>query len=142
MAKFIMKNSVRERRTLLNLSQTDLANSVGCSRNTISSIERGEFEPTAFTAGLICRALLCSFEDLFFFERPNDTLIKWVYFPGGCRGYCRVCGQHVFYYASGPFFAPSRDNWCIEDCKCSPVPAFDLDDFPAHYDINTQHRLD
>lgn len=65
---FKLCNNVRSRRILLNLSQSELASLAGCSTNTISSIECGTFEPTAYLAGLLCRALLCSFEYLFFYE--------------------------------------------------------------------------
>ena len=41
---------------------------VGVSRNTISSIETGQFSPTAKLALTICIALDKKFEDLFYFE--------------------------------------------------------------------------
>lgn len=50
-----------------NLSQTDLAKLVGVSRNTISSIETGQYEPTAKLALLLCIALDKKFEDIFYF---------------------------------------------------------------------------
>ena len=50
-----------------NLSQNDLAKLVGVSRNTISSIETGQYEPTAKLALLLCVALDKKFEELFYF---------------------------------------------------------------------------
>ena len=50
-----------------NLSQTDLAKLVGVSRNTISSIETGQYEPTAKLALLLCIALDKKFEEIFYF---------------------------------------------------------------------------
>jgi len=44
-----------------------LADLVGVSRNTISSIETGQFNPTAKLALLLCVALEKKFEDLFYF---------------------------------------------------------------------------
>lgn len=41
-----LKNHLKEVRTAANLSQTQLAEMVGVSRNTISSIETGQFNPT------------------------------------------------------------------------------------------------
>ena len=41
---------------------------VGVSRNTISSIETGQFNPTAKLALILCIALDKKFEDLFYFE--------------------------------------------------------------------------
>ena len=40
---------------------------IGVSRNTVSSIETGQFSPTAKLALVICIALEKKFEDLFFF---------------------------------------------------------------------------
>ena len=65
--KLILKNCIKETRTQLGLSQAQLANLIGVSRNTISSIETGQFSPTAKLALVICIALEKKFEDLFFF---------------------------------------------------------------------------
>lgn len=52
----------------MNLSQQQLADEVGVSRNTIGSIERGEFNPTAKLALILCIALDKKFEELFYLE--------------------------------------------------------------------------
>ncbi len=62
-----LKNNLAEIRKSKNLSQTELAKLVGVSRNTISSIETGQYEPTAKLALLLCVALDKKFEDLFYF---------------------------------------------------------------------------
>ena len=54
-------------RTEANLSQAQLAEMVGVSRNTISSIETGQFNPTAKLALILCIALDKKFEELFYF---------------------------------------------------------------------------
>jgi len=41
---------------------------VGVSRNTISSIETGQFNPTAKLALILCVALDKKFEKLFYFD--------------------------------------------------------------------------
>ena len=64
----ILKNRLKEVRAEKNLSQSRLAEMIGVSRNTISSIETGQFNPTAKLALLICIALDKKFEDLFYFE--------------------------------------------------------------------------
>ena len=43
--KLILKNHLKETRIELKLSQSQLADMVGVSRNTISSIETGQFSP-------------------------------------------------------------------------------------------------
>lgn len=63
----ILKNRLKEARAEKKLSQTQLAELVGVSRNTISSIETGQFNPTAKLALVLCIALDKKFEDLFYF---------------------------------------------------------------------------
>ena len=65
--KLILKNRLREARAELKLSQSQLADMVGVSRNTISSIETGQFNPTAKLALILCIALDKKFEDRFYF---------------------------------------------------------------------------
>lgn len=62
-----LKNNLKEVRTMAKLSQQQLADMVGVSRNTISSIETGQFNPTAKLALILCVALDKKFEDLFYF---------------------------------------------------------------------------
>ena len=45
--KLVLKNRLKEARSQQKLSQSQLAEMVGVSRNTISSIETGQFNPTA-----------------------------------------------------------------------------------------------
>ena len=63
----ILKNRLKEARSEKGLSQQQLAEMVGVSRNTISSIETGQFNPTAKLALILCIALDKKFEELFFF---------------------------------------------------------------------------
>ena len=65
--QLILKNRLKEIRAEKKLSQTDLAEMVGVSRNTISSIETGQFCPTAKLALILCIALDKKFEDVLFF---------------------------------------------------------------------------
>lgn len=63
----ILKNNLKQARQEHGLSQAALAELVGVSRNTISSIETGQFNPTAKLALVLCIALDYKFEDLFYF---------------------------------------------------------------------------
>lgn len=65
--KLILKNRLKEARSEKGFSQQQLAEMVGVSRNTISSIETGQFNPTAKLALILCIALDKKFEDLFYF---------------------------------------------------------------------------
>lgn len=69
--KLILKNNIREVRTEKKLSQSALAEMVGVSRNTISSIETGQFNPTAKLALVLCIALDKRFEELFYFDEQQ-----------------------------------------------------------------------
>ena len=66
--QLILKNRIKEARTERKLSQAALAELVGVSRNTISSIETGQFSPTAKLALILCIALDKKFEELFYFD--------------------------------------------------------------------------
>ena len=69
--QLILKNRLKVARAEKGLSQTQLAELVGVSRNTISSIETGQFNPTAKLA-LNCSIL-------------SEKLGVWVY-SGADRG--------------------------------------------------------
>ena len=62
-----LRNRLKEARFEKKLSQSQLAEMVGVSRNTISSIETGQFNPTAKLALILCIALDKKFEELFYF---------------------------------------------------------------------------
>lgn len=65
--KLVLKNRLKEARAGKGISQAELAELVGVSRNTISSIETGQFNPTARLALVLCIALDRKFEELFYF---------------------------------------------------------------------------
>lgn len=65
--KLVLKNKIKEVRQMCGYSQEELARIVGVSRNTISSIETGQFSPTAKLALILCIALDKKFEELFYF---------------------------------------------------------------------------
>lgn len=66
--ELILKNRIRVARAERNISQGELAKMVGVSRQTISSIETGAFNPTAKLALILCIALEKKFEELFYFD--------------------------------------------------------------------------
>ncbi|MCX4326247.1 MAG: helix-turn-helix transcriptional regulator [Lachnospiraceae bacterium] len=66
--KLILKNRLKTARMEKKLSQSQLASLTGVSRNTISSIETGQFNPTAKLALVLCIALDKKFEELFYFD--------------------------------------------------------------------------
>ena len=62
-----LRNRLKKARFEKKLSQSQLAEMVGVSRNTISSIETGQYNPTAKLALILCIALDKKFEELFYF---------------------------------------------------------------------------
>ncbi|MCQ2526768.1 MAG: helix-turn-helix transcriptional regulator [Lachnospiraceae bacterium] len=67
-----LKNHIKEFRQEKGLSQTKLAEMVGTTQNTISSLETGQYSPTAFLSGLICKALGYTWEECFYYVMEDD----------------------------------------------------------------------
>jgi len=64
-----MKNlKLKSARAALDLSQQQLADKVGVSRQTINAIEKGNYNPTIKLCIAICRTLGKSLDDLFWDE--------------------------------------------------------------------------
>ena len=63
----ILQNRLKELRTAKKMSQEELAKTVGTTRQTIISIEKNLFNPSAKLALLLCIALDEKFENIFFF---------------------------------------------------------------------------
>ena len=63
-----LANRVRVARAERNLSQTDLARAAGVSRQTISSIETGQYGPSTLLALRLAAVLERRVEDLFWLE--------------------------------------------------------------------------
>jgi len=66
--ELVLKNRLKIARAEKELSQGELSELIGVSRQTISSIETGQFCPTAKLALLLCIALDKKFEELFYFD--------------------------------------------------------------------------
>ncbi len=64
----VLKNRIKELRKKNKLSQTELAQMVGTTQNTISSLETGQYAPSAYLSGLIKEALGVTWEECFFYE--------------------------------------------------------------------------
>ena len=65
--ELVLHNNLKDIRRDRNVSQEHLASMVGTTRQTIIAIEKGMFNPSAKLALLLCVALDCKFEDLFYF---------------------------------------------------------------------------
>ena len=68
-----LKNRLKIARAEKNLSQEQLAVLAGVTRQTISSIETGQYCPTAKLALILSKALDKKFENLFYFEEVKNN---------------------------------------------------------------------
>jgi putative transcriptional regulator len=68
-----LKNRIKVARAELDLSQEQLANLAGVSRQTVGSIETGQYCPTAKLALILSKCLQKSFEDLFYLEEETNN---------------------------------------------------------------------
>lgn len=64
----VLLNNLKQVRQSKKISQEELAKMVGTTRQTIISIEKNQFNPSARLALLLCIALDEKFENLFYFE--------------------------------------------------------------------------
>jgi len=60
-----LKNHIKQHRARLNLTQEELAQMVGVRRQTIISIEKGKYAPSAVLAFRIAKVLGMKVDDLF-----------------------------------------------------------------------------
>ena len=61
-----MKNTIRVERAILDMTQQQLADAIGVSRNTINSIESGKYVPSTVLALTIAR----------YFGKPTDSIFE------------------------------------------------------------------
>ena len=66
-----MKNNLRVERAIVRISQQQLAEAVGVSRQTINAIETGKFVPSTVLALKIAKHFTKHVEDIFALEE-ND----------------------------------------------------------------------
>lgn len=62
----LMKNTVRVERAIKDITQQQLADAIGVSRNTINSIESGKYVPSTVLALKIAR----------YFDKPTDSIFQ------------------------------------------------------------------
>ena len=63
-----MKNRIVEMRNAMGLKQEELARALGVSRQTVSSLENGRYDPSILLAHKIARYFQRTIEEVFCFE--------------------------------------------------------------------------
>ncbi len=66
-----MKNTIRVARAERRMTQQELADTTGVSRQTINAIESGKFVPSTVLALKIARTFEKSVEEIFFLEEED-----------------------------------------------------------------------
>ena len=66
-----MKNQVKRYRLMAELTQQDLANKIGATRQTLSLIEKGEYNPSLRLCLAICWTLNKTLDQLFWIEEEE-----------------------------------------------------------------------
>ncbi|MDE7300313.1 MAG: helix-turn-helix transcriptional regulator [Lachnospiraceae bacterium] len=67
-----MKNlKMKSARAAMDMSQQELADRVGVSRQTINQIEKGDYNPTIRLCTAICRVLGRTLDELFWTEEED-----------------------------------------------------------------------
>lgn len=67
-----MKNRIEEIRKARGIRQEELANELGVSRQTISSLERGRYNPSIMLAHKTARFFGMTIEEVFIFDDDNE----------------------------------------------------------------------
>ncbi len=67
-----MKNRIEEIRRTRGIRQEEFARAMGVSRQTISSLETGRYNPSIFLAYKIARFFDLAIEEVFLFEESED----------------------------------------------------------------------
>ena len=67
-----MKNKLEEIRKQKSIKQEELADAMGVSRQTISSLENGRYNPSVILAIKLARYFSMNVEDIFIYEEAND----------------------------------------------------------------------
>ncbi len=66
-----MKNRIKELREQKGITQEQLGQIIGTSRQAINAIETEKFEPSIWIAYDIAKAFGCAIEEVFLFEESN-----------------------------------------------------------------------
>src|SRR5678816_1218793 len=69
-----IENRLREKRQALALSQKQLADLAGITRQAVSALEANQYSPATSVALQLARALRCRVEDLFSLKRVDEVV--------------------------------------------------------------------
>lgn len=67
-----MKNNIKVERAKNNMTQAQLANHIGVSRQTINATEKGKYVPSTLLALKMAKLFNCRVEELFEIEDKDE----------------------------------------------------------------------
>ena len=66
-----MKNNIRVQRAIMNITQAELADRIGVSRQTINTIEAGKYVPSTVLALKLAKVFRATVEEIFLLEASD-----------------------------------------------------------------------
>jgi putative transcriptional regulator len=66
-----MKNNIRVQRAILNITQAELAERIGVSRQTINTIEAGKYIPSTVLALKLAKVFRATVDEIFLLEESD-----------------------------------------------------------------------
>jgi putative transcriptional regulator len=66
-----MKNNIRVQRAILNITQAELAEKIGVSRQTINTIEAGKYVPSTVLALKLAKVFRATVDEIFLLEESD-----------------------------------------------------------------------
>jgi putative transcriptional regulator len=66
-----MKNNIRVQRAIYNMTQAELADKIGVSRQTINTIEAGKYIPSTVLALKLAKVFRANVEEIFLLESSD-----------------------------------------------------------------------
>lgn len=66
-----MKNNIRVQRAILNITQAELAERIGVSRQTINTIEAGKYVPSTLLALKLAKVFRATVDEIFLLEESD-----------------------------------------------------------------------
>ena len=72
-SEVLMKNRISELRKARSMTQQDLADLLGVTRQTIISLEGGRYNPSIMLAFKLARAFDLHIEDIFIYEEDDES---------------------------------------------------------------------
>lgn len=108
-----MESTLRNKRTMLGWTQSELAQRAGISRASVSAIEKNLLIPSVSIALSLARVFDCTVEDLFT-TQPSSNACRWAWQPAAypCRYWLAKVGSQLYRYPLNTTSELVHDGYC------------------------------